>query len=148
MVSFWVEGKMRKALTHDSILDFLQYCSDALKLNRFKNVKVVVVFKRMSDADGWCEWKDYHIKPREFELLIRSTMSDEDIFLTLAHEMVHVKQMLRGEHAERFRPVYKTFWFGEDHTETPYKKQPWEIEAYELQETLWKNYCKLCGEDE
>jgi len=140
MVELWVEGKLRKSLAHEDILDFMYYCCYALKINRFKNVKVTAEFRRFKDADGWCEWKDHYVKPREFGLLIRSTMPDEDIYLTVAHEMVHVKQMLREEHAERFKPSYKTYWFWDDHTSTPYEEQPWEIEAFYLQELLWSDY--------
>jgi hypothetical protein len=50
----------------------------------------------------------------------------------LAHELVHVKQVLSGklvlERAGRSKKLHY-FWKGEDLTHLPYHKRPWEREA-------------------
>lgn len=60
----------------------------------------------------------------------------EAMGVTLAHEMVHVKQMARG----KLRPV-KGFniWNGKKYAnKTKYLDRPWEIEAFSKQELLFR----------
>ena len=54
-----------------------------------------------------------------------------EIALNLAHELVHAKQFIRGD----LHPSTET-WCRQDHSKTPYRKKPWEIEAYGLEEKL------------
>lgn len=144
MFDFDIEGKLRKSIPEDTVRDFLDFCVEELKLNRFKYVEVHVKFSRLKDAAGWCTWEDDNIRPREFTIDCLNTQTDEDIFKTLAHEMVHVKQMLKGESKELFKPAYRKLWKGEDHTNTIYEEQPWEKEAYALQDVLYDRYHEEC----
>jgi hypothetical protein len=60
--------------------------------------------------------------------------------MTLAHEMVHVRQYAKMELNEEMNR-----WHGE-YVNTdliPYHEQPWEIEAYDLGDRLFKQYQKL-----
>ena len=63
----------------------------------------------------------------------------DHIAKTLAHELVHAKQFIRGEINDR-NYIYKRGPHKIDCSKTPYSKQPWEIEAYELQEELFELY--------
>lgn len=69
-------------------------------------------------------------------VVIKSTMSIKDIGLTLAHEMVHVRQMARG--------LLKTmngvkYWRGRRYTKrTKYLDQPWEQDAFARQELIFR----------
>jgi hypothetical protein len=60
------------------------------------------------------------------------------MFKVLAHEMVHVKQHAKGEAKDKFKKdKYITVWFGEKYDDdTSYWDQPWEIEAYGLENSL------------
>ena len=61
------------------------------------------------------------------------------MFKVLAHEMVHVKQIAKGEMKDRYvKSKYVTVWFGEKYSEedVSYWDQPWEIEAYGLENSL------------
>ena len=49
-----------------------------------------------------------------------------EMMLTLAHEMIHVKQYMKGEMSDD----PKALWHGRNHDNTPYTKQPWEVEAH------------------
>lgn len=60
---------------------------------------------------------------------------------TVAHEMVHVKQIARGQ----LRYVTKgkktrSMWCGKDLTGAPYYERPWEIEAFGKQEILARRF--------
>ena len=59
------------------------------------------------------------------------------MLLTLAHEMVHIKQFVRGHYkSEKSRNgKFKKFWLGEQ-VLAKYEKQPWEVEAYKKQGIL------------
>jgi hypothetical protein len=71
-----------------------QYCIKKF-LPKHKNINLTISFKRMSnDANyGYC----CHLEGREFEIELKRTLRLRDMLTTLAHEMVHVKQYVRGE---------------------------------------------------
>ena len=64
------------------------------------------------DADGWCEWMDDNLRPREFSVQIRKEQSYSQMILTVVHEMVHIRQMARSELYEIFRPRQMQVWKG------------------------------------
>jgi hypothetical protein len=54
---------------------------------------------------------------------------------TLAHEMVHVKQLAKGQ--MRFLPNEARIWKGKKYTKkTKYLDMPWELDAFSKQEIL------------
>lgn len=108
------------------------------------NVAVTIIVSKFEDDEvgfhGFAEYEDCNIRPREFLVRLNKKLSEEDLMETLAHEMVHVKQIARGERQERYRGGYKVIWKGVDHTNTPYSKQPWERQAYRMEKKLVKEY--------
>ncbi len=73
-----------------------------------------------------------------------SGMKMRDFLSTLAHEMVHVKQIAKGQ----FKMNYdlrreRAFWLGKsiDRSKFRYIDLPWEREAYKLQEILVRRIC-------
>jgi hypothetical protein len=71
-----------------------------------------------------------------YVIVIQPSMSIKDIGLTLAHEMVHVKQMAKGT----LKIVNGTnYWAGKRYTRrTKYLDQPWEQDAFARQEILFR----------
>jgi len=71
-----------------------------------------------------------------YVVIIKPTMSIKDIGITLAHEMVHVRQMAKG--------ILKTvngtnFWCGKKFTKrTKYLDMPWEQDAFARQEIVFR----------
>jgi hypothetical protein len=71
-----------------------------------------------------------------YVVVIQSKMSIKDVGLTLAHEMVHVRQMAKG--------ILKTIngtnhWAGKRYTKrTKYLDQPWEQDAFARQEIVFR----------
>ena len=58
-----------------------------------------------------------------------------DVALTLAHEMVHVRQLAKG--IMKFLPNGSRMWMGKKYTKkTPYMDQPWELDAFAKQEII------------
>ena len=77
---------------------------------------------------------DSATRPRFFEIQIHNGLSKWDYLVTLAHEMVHVKQRVRGEWGQKAsgintwnKKVVPPF--------TKYWDEPWEIDA-----RAWEKY--------
>jgi hypothetical protein len=58
-----------------------------------------------------------------------------EISTTLAHEMVHVRQLAKG--IMKFAPRQSRIWMGKLYTKkTKYLDQPWELDAFARQEII------------
>lgn len=67
----------------------------------------------------------------EISIAVDSTLALPQMLMTLAHEMVHAKQYIRGQYrAELSRNgKMKRFWLGKQYS-VEYRKRPWEVEAF------------------
>lgn len=102
------------------------------------NIEINIRLKRLGTADAWCDWEDDNVRPREFSMEIRTGQSFSDLILTVCHEMVHVKQMARGELCDM---PGNYIWKGKKISEElDYDEQPWEKEAYSLQFKMAKQF--------
>ena len=124
--------------------ELIFFALKALKLTRM-NLEINVKICNPRNADGFCSWEDNNLKPREFSIEVRRDQSYDDFCTTVLHEMVHVKQYARGELKERYKAGHKQLWKNRDYTEADYFDQPWEKEAYRMQEVLFKKYLKQKG---
>ena len=59
----------------------------------------------------------------------------EEMMQTLAHELVHAKQFIKGDLSPMMRK-YKNIY----HAKTPHSKQPWELEAYRKEKKLLQTF--------
>ena len=64
-----------------------------------------------------------------------TTFTLNEMMLNLAHELVHVKQFIKGE----LHPSLNT-WKRLDYTNVPYSRTPWEKEAYLLEDKLIEKF--------
>lgn len=63
------------------------------------------------------------------------------IFATVAHEMIHIKQMAKGKLRYEFRgKKEQVIWCGKKMNDLPYFERPWEIEAFGKQEILARRF--------
>ena len=54
---------------------------------------------------------------------------------------MHVEQRLRNRHQQRFMPKFTNKWMGEIISgDTSYEDEPWEVEAFAMQEELCNAY--------
>jgi hypothetical protein len=68
-------------------------------------------------------------------VVIKPNRRLKEIGLTLAHEMVHVKQMAKGTLKSTKNGV--SIWAGKKYSKkTAYLSMPWEIEAFSKQELI------------
>jgi len=65
-----------------------------------------------------------------------------DMGTTLAHEMVHVRQLAKGQ--MKFLPNQSRIWMGKRYSKkTHYLDQPWELDAFARQEILFRKAIEL-----
>lgn len=89
------------------------------------------------EADGYCTYLDGY----DFEIEINKNLTFEHIMITLAHEMIHLKQYATKELKSKFvkgKPV--DTWRGIKYRNLKYKDQPWEHEASSLEEELYHKF--------
>ena len=88
----------------------------------------------MEGATLYMEFADCYlvlIKPAK-RLSITSLLN---LATTLAHEMVHVKQLAKGQ--LKYLPKDQKIWMGKTYTKkTAYLDQPWELDAFAKQEII------------
>jgi hypothetical protein len=75
--------------------------------------------------------------PKLYDVFVDSRLKTDRLLSVLAHEMVHVKQMVLGQYwyfvDDYGHPTH--FWLGEERTEHYYER-PWELEAWAKERLL------------
>ena len=105
------------------------------------DIKLTKDLKKKEQAYGYCHITDDNLnRPREFMIELDTSMKYgfDQILTWLAHEMVHLKQFVRGELCdyESGRVQWKNRMYGNVH----YEDQPWEREAYRLETKLYDEF--------
>lgn len=115
------------------------YGSELLSSQMRKHIIIEIDVKSAIKDLGNCSISYYNdwYKPREFVIQLKSRRSLKSTLITLAHEMVHVKQFAKGE----LNPSNDR-WKGKkiDTDKVEYSDLPWEIEASSLEFVLYALY--------
>ena len=114
-----VEGgkKEQRQMVEDVVSYMIQR-----QMPRMRTLDIHVTLKKIDDARGYCMSETN----REFEFIS-----------TVIHEMVHVWQYATKQLTQK---GCKEFWRGKDYTDEYYSKQPWERQAYRMEESILKEY--------
>lgn len=109
----------------------VQWCIKKL-LPRVRTLDIEVRIRKLNVC-GYCLEGDTN---RKFELEIKKGMKLYDLISTVCHEMVHVKQYAKREMSLDYNSG-RTRWKAKLISEnTKYLDQPWEKEAFKLEENL------------
>lgn len=103
------------------------------------HISVEIMMKTTIPDLGSCAITYYNdwYKPREFEIELRRHRSLKNTLLTLAHEMVHLKQFAKCElNAEQTRWLHSPI----DTEQMSYVDYPWEQEANALEHMMYDTY--------
>ena len=105
------------------------------------NITICIVQMPSLGADGTCE----KISKKEFVIELNDDLDLETSLITLAHEVVHIKQYV----TKQLRTWYlKTgiidIWEGKRFRSVHYFQQPWEAEAMLLEEQLFIDFVSEC----
>lgn len=140
MVDITIKGGTKK---QRKLVESALHFSLKRLLPRFRVMTLDIVLGKFEHC-GLC--KPYSAATRNtFEIELDKSQDSKELLKTVFHEMTHVKQYCRkewqvtGTTPERWR----TYWLGSDHTNTPYYRQPWEIEARWMQDILYRDFKKM-----
>ena len=97
---------------------------------RISKCDVYIEIKKLAGAHGYC----LELDKREYEIEIDQRLKGDILITTVFHEMIHVRQGVRKQYQNINNASYKTY--------DEYMKLPWEIEAYQLQEVMLKEWNK------
>ena len=128
MISINVENGIAKERRLMS--DLAYYCVKKL-MPRKQNLEIdIIQIKNLQETDGdlasCIDTEDLNT----FEIQLDKGMSLRKKLLSVAHEMVHVKQFTRKE-LEHTTSINRQLWRGKNYnTKNRYYDLPWEIEAY------------------
>lgn len=134
-----VAGAKDRTLTNLFKLAAESFADKLLSKQLKKNISLKIQVLDDLDAGGYCDCEEnWPNSPRDFTIEIGRTKKKIFMFLVLAHEMVHLKQMAKGEMKDKYiKNKYFKVWQGqlvEDNVS--YWDQPWEIEAYGMENSL------------
>lgn len=105
----------------------------------------IILDDDLGDNLGLCSTDDTTRSPKNFEIRLKvaKSRSKADILKTLAHELVHVKQYAKNELFDHIKAGVVTYQKVRYYIDTiDYYAQPWEIEAFAKQESLYAIYEK------
>lgn len=117
-----------KAKEREIVENTIHWCIQKL-LPRVRTLEIEVKLTKCN-AYGYALCTDNH---KTFELEIQKGMKLYDIISTVCHEMVHVKQYYRKELAHTGK---EHTWKSKSYADLSYTDQPWEKEAFRLEESL------------
>lgn len=136
MLNVFFQGRVRQQVRLEEFA--CDVISDLLPREFKREVNIHVRFVKSLDALGYCHKEDNETICIE----ICNQGPIEQIASTLAHELVHAKQFIRGE-----VNAFMTRWKGLEipvgprgGIEIPYRQQPWEREAFKKEVELVKAF--------
>ena len=96
--------------------------------------------------EGTAIWEDDGYRPKEFTIELDTSVKIRNLLITLAHEIVHIKQWAKGEMYEYLKSglirFHKTKF---DIDNIDYWDYPWEVEAFGKQLGLFIRFCEDAG---
>lgn len=131
-IEILTHGRKRKGI----IIALAKFFAKELNVHK-SNYKVVIVTDPTLKDDGnngVCA----KTGEREITIGLYSRLGFGKLLYTLAHEMVHVKQMIRGHYKQtpmKYGKGVYHFWLGK-RVNVEYIKRPWEIEAMSRESIL------------
>jgi Zn-dependent peptidase ImmA (M78 family) len=116
------------------------YAKNLFTPQLLKHIEITVKFVKFADYHhGLVTVEDYNVlgSPRSFLIEINKSDDNETKLISMAHELVHVKQYARNELNEEM-----SYWRGNyvNSDEIPYDQQPWEIEAETRAKELYAKF--------
>ena len=123
---YLTEGK--PSFLEDQYLDkVVTFASDFLSI---EYDTVLDFTEDLGDTAGYVD-----IEHGEIVVYINPAQSIIEITRTIFHELVHAKQLLEGR-LEEACGINPAVWCGEPYHGKVYSEQPWEIEAYSVEEVM------------
>ena len=140
MHDIYIEGGTKRQ--KDIANKVISFCIKRL-MPRARSINVDChLTKSMTDLGG-CWVLD---NKRSFGIEVNTISKTKEFIISLIHEMVHAKQYYAEELIEVLTMkkngvmVNRIIWKGKDCTNLKYENLPYELEAYFMQDNLYKEY--------
>lgn len=138
--------------TNQKLLAYVERVYNYLGLDEFEECLIDLDFVKecSGGAGGYCNGDDEEIQVELARQDAAGRIPMKDLMINIAHELVHAQQMASGRLVNKgfvFRDdnpgvmTTKQIFDGQEYVGVNYKDQPWEIEAYNLEEVIY-NECK------
>ena len=131
----------------NQIADLVEYCANQLMPEIADELVIDVRSTRNDDYEAVVEVDeiDQGLKhPRIFNISIdhKAILDEAEMFTSIAHEMVHVKQYALNELRQRdgYMSYRRKKFYYDTATLAEYYNFPWEIEAYGLEKGLYHGW--------
>lgn len=130
----------RKSQTKSLIESCLNVYKHELKLQNSKFKLIVFTERGMAAREGY-RGSVFKLGPKVIGMVLDTALDMEKLIITIAHEMVHVKQYAKGQmsHTKNQRG---RLWMGQK-IKTEYYDSPWEIEAFTKERVLANKVFKI-----
>ena len=103
--------------------------------------KIDIIGVKNLEADGTFE----KISTNRYAIELRTDLDIQIMLLTLAHELVHLKQYATNELRSRVvAGQLVDIWKGKRYRNLKYDDQPWEIEALQKEQDLFEDFISEC----
>lgn len=133
----------RKSATKALIESAAKFLTKELNLQRSTYRLDILTEPGMAKNEGM-RGVVHKLGPKYLVMIVDSKLDVERLIITLAHEMVHVKQYARGQ-VKASRSCKTHYWMGKN-VRKDYYNQPWEIEAYSKERVLANKLFAIIGE--
>ena len=128
-----IQLNIRSSGTREFVGTVVKFFEQELKLKNSTWTLDVRTKRGMRIEDGTRGCITY-VAPKYLIMFVDSGLDMERLVLTIAHEMVHVKQYVRGQITHKLgRKTY--YWMGKK-VRKNYFEQPWELEAFSKERIL------------
>lgn len=135
-----IEIAARASVTKTVIEICVELFKKELKLQNSKYSLVILTDRGMSKRDG-CRGSVFQVGPKALGMVLDTAVNLENLIITIAHEMVHVKQYARGQ-IKHGKNLKSRTWMGQKN-KSQYYDSPWEIEAYSKERVLANKMFKI-----
>ena len=143
-MKIYVKNVKAAGVTKGEITKAVKFFTSKLMSKRLADTLYInIEFDENLGYAGLATWLDEPVRPKEFSIRI-NPKHEEPILVTLAHELVHVKQYAKGMLRDLIRSPDQVVWNGArqkcNNHDGDYRNQPWEIEAYAREWELYEAY--------
>ena len=127
------------------------FASRLLTKRMISNVHLTIKIKKKLDneIEGYCNFEEIDNGIRYFVIELLNNKNLGMLLMSLAHEMVHLKQYAVGELKDDRKNPECTIWQKKSINEkkVDYWDLPWEIEAYGREKGLYYRFCEQYNYD-
>ena len=117
------------------------YLEQIIPVSKRVRLQIDIIALDIMDSDGSCE----KAGANKYIIELKKGMSLELALITLAHEVIHIKQYALKELKTIYvKNDFVDVWMGKRYRNVKYSDQPWEQEAFSKDQDLYQDFLSEC----